>query len=123
MHPDPAWFVPPAGLFLLVVDDAGTAVGTGGIRSVPDRDGEKAMEVKHVWLEPPARGRGWSKLLMAELERAAADYGAKWLVLDTNESLTAAQSLYRGLGYAEVPRYNENPNATHFFGKRVGEAE
>ena len=119
VHPDPAWFVPPQGLFLLVIDDDGTAVGTGGIRSIPDRDGERTMEVKHVWLEPPARGRGWSKLLMAELERAAVVAGAKWLVLDTNESLTVAQALYRGLGYAEVPRYNENPNATHFFAKRV----
>ncbi len=33
--PDPALFEPPAGVFL-VVDDAGAAVGCGGIRRIAD---------------------------------------------------------------------------------------
>ncbi|MEJ1231203.1 MAG: hypothetical protein WDM88_12040 [Galbitalea sp.] len=41
-------------------------------------------------------------------------------MLDTNASLTAAGSLYRSSGYAAIPPYNENPNATHWFAKRVG---
>lgn len=56
---------------------------------------------------------------MAELERAAAELGAAWIVLDTNESLTVAQQLYRTSGYEDVPPYNDNPNATHWFAKRL----
>jgi hypothetical protein len=38
-------------------------------------------------------------------------------VLDTNERLEAAQSLYRSSGYIDVEPYNDNPNATHWFRK------
>lgn len=119
VHPDPAIFVPPAGVFLVVRDDDGVPVGCGGIRRIDDRDGEPCFEVKHVWIEPGSRGRGWSRLLMDRLEAAAIGYGAAWVVLDTNESLEVAQRLYRTSGYVDVPPYNENPNATHWFAKRV----
>jgi len=119
VHPDPAWFTPPRGVLLVVNDDTGEPVGTGGIRRIDDLDGMTTYEVKHVWLEEPARGRGWSRLLMAELEARAAAFGARQLVLDTNESLEAAQHLYRSSGYTEIPAYNENPNATHWFAKAL----
>lgn len=122
VHPDPAWFTPPNGRFLVMRDDDGEAVGCGGIRRVPDRDGGPCFEVKHVWIEPRARGRGWSRLLMAELEASARALGAAWVVLDTNESLEVAQRLYRTSGYVEVEPYNENPNATHWFAKRLAPA-
>jgi len=120
VHPDPERFVPPAGLFLVLRDDPGEPVGCGGIRRIDDRDGGPCYEVKHVWIQPGSRGRGWSRLLMGELEAAAAGFGARWLVLDTNESLLAAQRLYRTSGYADIPPYNDNPNATHWFAKRLG---
>ena len=62
----------------------------------------------------------FSRLLMDRLEAEALALGARWLVLDTNESLEAAQHLYRTSGYQDVPPYNENPNATHWFAKRLG---
>lgn len=119
VHPDPAWFTPPAGVFLVLRDDAGAAVGCGGVRRIDDREGETCFEVKHVWIDPAARGRGWSRLLMGRLEARAVDLGARWIVLDTNESLEVAQRLYRTSGYEDVPRYNENPNATHWLSKQL----
>jgi GNAT superfamily N-acetyltransferase len=115
-QPDPVWFTPPAGVFLVVRDD-GAAVGCGGIRRIDDLDGLTTYEVKHVWLEEAARGRGWSRLLMDELETRALAFGAKQLVLDTNASLEAAQHLYRTSGYVEIGAYNLNKNATHWFKK------
>jgi len=53
------------------------------------------------------------------LERRAAELGATEIVLDTNERLEAAQSLYRSSGYVEVEPYNDNPNATHWFRKVI----
>ena len=118
-HPDPAAFVPPNGVFLVLSDDAGEPVGCGGVRRIDDLDGLVTYEVKHVWIEEAARGHGWSRRLMAELESRAAAFGAQQLVLDTNASLEAAQHLYRSGGYREIEPYNENPNATHWFGKQV----
>ena len=54
------------------------------------------------------------------LERRAVAFGAQELVLDTNASLAAAGGLYRSSGYVEIEPYNANPNATHWYGKRVG---
>jgi ribosomal protein S18 acetylase RimI-like enzyme len=118
-HPDPKAFVPPRGLFLVVLDDAGEPVGCGGIRRISDRDNAPTFEVKHVWLAPEARGLGWSRLLMEQLEAAATGFGGTWLVLDTNESLEVAQHLYRTSGYEDIPAYNTNPNANCWLGKRL----
>jgi GNAT superfamily N-acetyltransferase len=113
-RPDPALFVPPAGVFLVVELD-GEAVGCGGVRMLSPARGE----IKHVWLRPAARGTGLGRALLAELERRAADLGASEVVLDTNERLVAAQSLYRSSGYVDIEPYNDNPNATHWFRKAL----
>lgn len=111
--PDPASFMPPAGVFLVVRDDEGRSVGCGGVRLL---DGGRG-EVKHLWLDPSTRGRGWGRVLLAELEARAGELGAHELVLDTNATLEAAQALYRSSGYVEIEPYNDNPNATHWFAK------
>jgi ribosomal protein S18 acetylase RimI-like enzyme len=114
-RPDPALFVPPAGVFLVAEVD-GAAIGCGGIRMLAlDR-----AEVKHLWVRPAARGTGLGRALLTELERHAAALGATEIVLDTNERLEAAQSLYRSSGYIDVEPYNDNPNATHWFRKVLG---
>lgn len=112
--PDPARFVEPSGVFL-VVDDDGSPVGCGGIRMLePHR-----AELKHIYLRDAVRGRGWGRLLLAELERHARRLGATEAVLDTNVALLAAGSLYRASGYVEIEPYNDNPNATHWYRKRL----
>lgn len=119
-YPATAQFTPPTGVFL-VVDDAGETIGCGGVRRIsPGPSGRERFEVKHLWLAPAARGRGAGRRLLRELERRALDFGARELVLDTNASLAAAGGLYRSSGFAEIEPYNDNPNATHWYGKRVG---
>lgn len=39
------------------------------------------------------------------------------IVLDTNGALTAALRFYDRHGYRPIERYNDNPDATHFFAK------
>lgn len=121
--PPPAAFVPPAGDFL-VVADGDEAVGCGGIRRIADDlDGTGAprvrFEIKHLWLVPAARGHGSGRAVLAELEKRAIALGADRLVLDTNESLVAAGNLYRTSGYSPIAPYNDNPNATNWYGKDV----
>ncbi|MCU1571300.1 MAG: acetyltransferase, N-acetylglutamate synthase [Naasia sp.] len=117
--PDASRFVPPAGIFLLVQDDAGEAVGCGGVRRLEDAEEGPVFEVKHLWLRPETRGRGWGRALLAELEREAVRLGAATLVLDTNATLTAAGGLYRSSGFTDIPPYNDNPNATNWYRKAL----
>ena len=112
--PDPARFTAPDGVFV-VVREFGEAIGCGGIRRLQDA----RFEVKHLWIRPLARGRGLGRALLRELERRALRLGATELVLDTNASLEAAGELYRSSGYEAMPAYNDNPNATDWYGKRV----
>ncbi len=116
--PDAAAFTPPAGVFFVVTgtspgDDEAAALGCGGIRLL---DADRA-EVKHLWIRETARGQGAGRALLLALEQAARDLGATTAVLDTNESLEAAQQLYRTSGYVDTAPYNDNPNATHWFRK------
>jgi len=122
--PDPDRFVPPRGVFLVVEgeDLAGEPadVGCGGIRRIEDGpDGAVRYEVKHLWLQPHTRGLGHGRALLAELERRAREFGATELVLDTNNSLEAAGGLYRATGFVNVEPYNDNPNATDWYAKRL----
>ena len=121
-YPTSEQFTPPAGVFLVVEDDAGEVIGCGGVRRIQRRPEtyEVRFEVKHLWLAPNARGKGAGRKLLHELERRAIGFGAQELVLDTNASLETAGGLYRSSGYVEVEPYNANPNATHWYGKRVG---
>ncbi len=122
--PAPEQFVPPAGVFLILegYDPTGrpTEIGCGGIRRIqPAADGRVRFEVKHLWVRPAHRGRGCSRILMSALEQRAADLGAAELVLDTHHSLTAAGHLYANMGYCQIEPYNDNPNATRWYGKTL----
>ncbi|HEV7624639.1 MAG TPA: GNAT family N-acetyltransferase [Amnibacterium sp.] len=116
---DPAAFAPPHGLFLLLEEDDGTPLGCGGLRTLPPTSDGGRMEVKHLYVVPAARGRGLGRRLLAALETAARDAGARTLVLDTNRSLEAAGGLYRSAGFLPVPPFNDNPNATDWYGKAL----
>ena len=112
---DPDELSPPHGLFLVVRDDDGTAVGCGGVKLL---DATHA-EIKRMWLHASTRGRGLGALLLDALEDAARELGASEGVLDTNATLEAALALYRLHGWREVPAYNDNPYATHWFSKEL----
>lgn len=118
-RPDPDAFLPPDGLFLRVDGDEGEALGCGGLRRLPDDEHGRRLEVKHLFVAPGARGRRLGAALLAEIERRGRDLGAATLVLDTNRSLVAAGGLYRSAGFVPVLPYNDNPNATDWYGKRL----
>jgi len=121
VFPDPAVFTPPAGVFVVVEDDDGTGVGCGGIRRIADGPNGIRYEVKHLYLRPETRGRGWGRLLLQDLETRAREWDATELVLDTHHSLEAAAALYRSSGLVEIERFNENPNATRWYGKPLSD--
>jgi GNAT superfamily N-acetyltransferase len=119
--PDPAQFLAP-GVFLRLDGDDGTPLGCGGLREIEPGSGTDAgrrMEVKHLFVAPAARGSGLGRRLLELLEAHARREGVGWLVLDTNRSLEAAAGLYRTTGFEPVAPFNDNPNATDWFAKRL----
>jgi GNAT superfamily N-acetyltransferase len=108
-------FTPPNGLFLVVRDVRGAAVGCGSVRLLDP----VTAEVKRMYVSPTIRGRGAGWALLQALEAAAVDLGATAGVLDTNATLTSALALYRANGWEEVPAYNDNAEATHWFRKAL----
>lgn len=119
-YPPAETFSGTQGVFLVVEDDEGRLVGCGGIRLLASpRAGIVRYEVKHVWLSPETRGRGWAGQLMLAFEESAREFGATELVLDTHHSLESAARLYDRLGYVTVEAYNDNPNATRWYAKQL----
>lgn len=117
--PDPAQFEPPEGVFLIVEDDEGQPVGCGGIRRIDDGPAGRRYEVKHLYLRPQTRGRGWGRQLLDALERRAHQWDATQLVLDTHHTLEAAGGLYARSGFVLIDPYNDNPNATRWYAKTL----
>ncbi|WP_315550567.1 GNAT family N-acetyltransferase [Microbacterium aurum] len=118
IFPATSVFSPPAGVFVVAVDD-GADVGCGGIRRIDDGPAGVRYEVKHLYLRPETRGRGWGRLLLEDLERRAREWDAAELVLDTHHTLEAAGGLYARSGFEPIAPYNDNPNATRWYGKRL----
>lgn len=117
---DPAALVRPdevsgnSGAFLVAYEE-GRPVGCGALR----RLGPGVGEIRHVWVRPEARRLGLARRILDGLERAAAGRGYGVVRLDTHAVLTEAQAMYRACGYTEIPRYDDNVYAAHWFQKRL----
>jgi len=108
---------PPNGAFVVARLD-GQALGCGGLKRV----GETAGEIKRVWTAPHARGLGVARRVVRRLEAEGRRMGIRTVRLDTNKALIEAHALYRGEGYREVARFNDNPYAHRWFEKTVADA-
>jgi GNAT superfamily N-acetyltransferase len=120
---DPALAVPvaaeelvmPRGA-LLVARLEGGAIACGAVRKLD----EKTAELKRMWVDPDARGRGIGRRLLAALEQTALEIGCDLVRLDTNAQLSEAVALYDSAGYREIPAYNDNLYAERWFEKQLG---
>jgi len=107
-------FAPPHGIFL-VARLYGRPVGCGGIKPIS----ADAVSLKRMWIAPDARGHGLGRRLLSALEEQARMLGYSVVCLETNKTLVEAQQLYRSSGYREVPPFNDEPYAHHWFEKAL----
>ncbi len=113
-HGDIAEFIEPVGMVLLA-RLRGEPAGCGALRF----GDEGVTEIKRMWLSPTVRGLGLGRRLLAELEHRAREHGAQIVRLDTNHVLAEAIALYRSAGYEQVPAFNDERHADHWFEKRL----
>jgi ribosomal protein S18 acetylase RimI-like enzyme len=102
----------PAGMLLLAYL-GGEPVGCGALKHHRDAP----SEIKRMWIADAVRGLGIGRRLLDELEARASEQGARTVRLETNRTLTEAIAMYRKAGYVQVPAFNDEPFAHHWFQK------
>jgi len=113
----PGPYAPPrGGLFLALLD--GAPAGCVALHPLDAATGE----VKRMFVLPEARGRGVARGLMDRLLAEASRLGYRALRLGTLDEMTAAQQLYRSLGFREIPGYRADEQVdTVFFERQLAE--
>jgi len=111
---DPDELTEPRGL-LLVARLRGEPVACGALKL----HGRRPAEIKRMWVSRTARGLGVGRRMLTELEAHARHRRVGRVRLETNRSLTEAIALYRSSGYVEVPAFNDEPYAHHWFEKTL----
>jgi putative acetyltransferase len=84
-----------------IVEQAGRMVGTAAF--YPVERGEKAVEIRKMYLVPAVRGQGLGRFLLGELEVAIAHLGYTQIRIETASVLKEAVRLYEGNGYLPSP--------------------
>lgn len=101
-------------VFLVAVDEAGTAVACGGLRPLPDDVlGPAVVEVKRMFVAQEARGSGVATAVLRALETAATARGAVRLVLETGTLQPDAMRFYSREGYDRIPLFGSYAGSEH----------
>jgi len=97
---------PYAALLLATVD--GDPAGCVALKPL-SRSGERACEMKRLWVRPSGRGLGLGKRLIQAAMEHASGLGYQAIYLDTvPAAMPEANRLYTSLGFERIERYNDN---------------
>ncbi|MBD2482899.1 GNAT family N-acetyltransferase [Planktothrix sp. FACHB-1365] len=80
-----------------VIEENHQLVGTAGFYPIPR--GNKAVEIRKMYLLPEVRGKGLGKFLLLELEREIKAKGFQEIWIETATVLKEAVQLYERYGY------------------------
>jgi putative acetyltransferase len=80
-----------------VVEQQGQLVGTAAY--YPIARGQKAVEIRKMYLLPAVRGQGLGRFLLVQLEQAIAAEGFERIWIETATVLETAVKLYERQGY------------------------
>lgn len=106
----PAPYAEPEGAILLAFHDQYPA-GCVALKPLPDvRPGERACEMKRLWVRPAHQGHQIGRKLAESVIAAAKARSYAAMYLDTMpHTMQAAFALYVAMGFTPVDRYNQNP--------------
>lgn len=104
----PGKYKEPEGALLLAKYDSKFA-GCCALRPLKVPDHPHAAEMKRLYVRPEFRGKGIAKGLVMRVLKKAKGAGCSCVLLDTLKTMEEAQSLYKRLGFQEIPPYYDNP--------------
>ena len=81
-------------------------VGCGAIKYF----NENSLEVKRMFVTPEARGKGFAKEILQELEDWAKELGYKNCILETGKRQVEAVKFYHKCKYKVIPNYGQYAN-------------
>lgn len=88
---------------VIVAYENDKAVGCGAIKEYEPG----IMEVKRMYTDPEARGKGIATKILAELENWAAELSYKKCILETGKKQVEAVELYKKNNYKIIPNYGQ----------------
>lgn len=91
-----AYYLATGGEFW-VIEQENQIIGTAAY--YPINRGEKAVEIRKMYLLPKVRGLGLGKFLLQQLETVIASRGFEQIWIETASILTEAVKLYESNGY------------------------
>ncbi len=101
-----AHYAPPGGAVFVASAETGELLGVVGVRAI----GDGIAELKRLFVREESRGTGLGRRLAERAVAFARDAGHAAIRLDSDlESMPVANQLYETLGFADIPRYRENP--------------
>lgn len=68
---------------------------------------EDTVEIKRMFVEKKCRGKGFSKLVLEELEHWAVESGFHYSILETSIHFNRALNLYSNAGYQVIENYDQ----------------
>lgn len=117
----PRSYVERGGAFWVAVeaDSAGAerVVGTVGVARLSDRQ----LELRKMYLDPAARGRGLGQRLLDVALAWAETSGAAIVTLDTTHEMTAAQALYEKNGFVRDDQYIVGSRCNRGYARPLGQ--
>jgi ribosomal protein S18 acetylase RimI-like enzyme len=96
----PGHYGPPDGA-MLVAEAEGRVVGCVALKPLADG----ACEMKRLFVDSSAHGLGFGNALARAIVERAKALGYSKIMLDTGPLQAEAQTLYRKLGFRDVPPY------------------
>lgn len=100
------------GCFWCLLDED-NIIGTVAIRILDDVN--KVVELKRMFVLPEYQRNGYGRLLLEYAIAYAQEQHYQKICLDTRKQFSAAQHLYRSVGFQETDKYNDNEHAELYF--------
>lgn len=93
---------------LYTINHGNSIIGMGGYK----KKDETVVELKRVYLQKQYRGKGYGRMLVAQLIYDAKESGFTKMFLESAGFMEEAYFLYRSFGFVKIPNYKgiETPN-------------
>lgn len=109
----PSMYSAPKGGLLLARDGKGLAIGCMGFR--PFGTEGNIREMKRLYVLPQGRGLGLGRLLVNTVLDRAKVCGYAEIIMDSLPHMVEALSLYKQLGFEDIPSYYHYPHEEAVF--------